>query len=125
MNAGQPYPNGKRPEVKTDRFESTDRDMSSWVLTCEHNGTRFFVNDEGTYTDMLSRARRFRWADQAEACASEMNAEPGFALEPMGVPEAMNAASKRPRIPPAPCLCQSEAECYGLCGEPGRDGRRD
>lgn len=77
--------------MKPDRFEDIDRDMSSWVLTCEHNGTRFFVNDEGTYTDRLGRARRFRWADQAEAAVAEQHSDPGFDLRPMSVPEAMVA----------------------------------
>lgn len=76
----------------TDRFEDTDRDMSSWVLSCVHNGYRFFLSDSGTYTDILGNARRFRWFDLAEAAAPE-HSEPGFALVPMTVPAAIAARS--------------------------------
>ena len=73
-------------------YEAIDRDMSSWTLACTHNGVRFFLSEDAAYTDLLSRARRFRWRDEAEAVALE-HSEPGFRLEPMSVPAAMTEAA--------------------------------
>lgn len=80
--------------MKTSRWESIDRDMSSWVLTCVHNGIRFYLSDSGTYTDRFENARRYRWVDLAEADASE-HAEVGFKLRAMTVPAAFALAVGR------------------------------
>ena len=51
-------------------YEAEDRYMSSWVVTCRHNGTRFYLTDEDLATDMLSNARVFRWEDEAREVAT-------------------------------------------------------
>lgn len=70
--------------MKTSRHEAGDRYMSGWVATCVHNGTRFFVNEAGAYTDCLSRAAWRRWASEADKL-SQASSEPGFpmAAEPV------------------------------------------
>lgn len=74
-------------------YEATDRYMSSWVVTCTKNETRFFLTDDGLASDILSRAAIYRWADKAEQAAIEANAEKawdGFLWEEISVPEAVN-----------------------------------
>lgn len=84
---------------RPDRFEDTDREMSSWVLTTTHMGTTFYVADNGagTATDILANARRYRHKDQADRAAKAIVNDWGWPWfwEPMMVPEAMNLAAKR------------------------------
>ena len=49
--------------------EAIDKDMSSWVVTQTLRNTRFFISQDGYYTDILSRAKRFRYLDLAEMAA--------------------------------------------------------
>lgn len=78
--------------MKTDnRFESIDRDMSSYVVACQKKSTLFFLTDEGLATDILSRAKRHRWEDKAVEAAESACAEyswSGFDWQAMSVPEA-------------------------------------
>lgn len=74
-------------------FESIDRHMSCHVVTTVHQGTRFYIadNEAETATDILSRAKMYRWADQAEDAAKRAETEfASWFWEPMMVPEAMN-----------------------------------
>lgn len=50
-------------------YEAIDREMSRWLVSCEKNGTRFYLTDEGTASDILSRARRYRDIAAAEVSA--------------------------------------------------------
>lgn len=73
-------------------YEATDRYMSCWVVTCEHNGTRFYLTHEGLSTDILSHAMLHRWEDKAQATADAAKVEQawrGFAWGPMSVAEAV------------------------------------
>lgn len=51
--------------------------MSSWLVAASHNGTRFYIadNESETATDILARAKRFRWADEADAAAKRAEKE--------------------------------------------------
>lgn len=51
-------------------YEATDKFYSSFVVTCEHNGTRFFLTDNKFATDIKRRAQIFRRIDDAERAAS-------------------------------------------------------
>ena len=46
-------------------YESEDRLASSYVCTSVLNGVRFYLTEDGLYSDMLKRARIFRWHDEA------------------------------------------------------------
>jgi len=74
-------------------YDSIDREMSTWVVTCQRNGTRFYLSDgDGTpATDMLRNARQFRWEDIAESAAQRANDEAGFAFgwSPMRYAQAL------------------------------------
>lgn len=43
-------------------LDALDRSVIEYVVTCEHNGVRFFIADSpgNPATDILDRARRFR-----------------------------------------------------------------
>ena len=81
-------------------YEAIDRDMSSWLVTSTRNNTRFFLTDDGVATDILSRARRYRWYDIAEEAATRANDEyawQGFDWFAMSVPEAYNTRKNAQR----------------------------
>jgi len=74
-------------------YETIDKDMSSWIVSCTEltNRTRFYLNNDGTATDILSRAKRFRYYEQAMVAAIDARGEKawaGFEWEAMSVPEA-------------------------------------
>ena len=74
--------------------EAIDKDMSSYVVTCRKLTTRIFLTDDGLGTDILSRASRYRYLDQAENTAKAARTEyawKGFNWQPMSVPEALNS----------------------------------
>jgi hypothetical protein len=67
-------------------YEATDREMSQWLVVALKNGTRFFLTDGGNATDMLVRARRFRYFDWAHDAAKRASAEyawRGFDWQPL------------------------------------------
>lgn len=69
-------------------YEATDRDMASWVVSCVHNGTRFYLTIEGTATDIPARANTWRWQDQADTAAHDARGEyawQGYDWQPMRV----------------------------------------
>ena len=71
-------------------FEAIDKDMSSWVVAGKARSTILFATDIGL-TDMLPRAQRFRWMDEAQSVANALNADrfcAGFNFEPVTVPAA-------------------------------------
>lgn len=74
-------------------YEAIDQDMSSWVVSTFYKGwTRFYLTDEGLGTDILSRAQRYRWIDQAEEAAHAAKQEyawHGFDWAPRSVAESM------------------------------------
>lgn len=72
-------------------YDAIDRDMSSWVVTCIKNGTRFWIadNEAETATDIWSRARRYRYFDLAESAMNTANAEMLGDWVTMSVPEAV------------------------------------
>lgn len=63
----------------TSEHDAGDRYMSGWVATCIHNGTRFFVTEDGTYTDCLRRAAWRRWPSEADRVA-QAAVGPGFQM---------------------------------------------
>ncbi len=73
-------------------YEATDRFMSSWVVSCTLNGTRFYLTDERLASDMLSRAKVYRWEDEAAEAATSSLLEaawgPAFTWRPLRVAEA-------------------------------------
>ena len=73
-------------------YESIDREMSTWLVSCKMGTTRFFLTPEETATDILSRAARFRWFDQANDAAGiqrEASAwQGGFDWQPISRPAA-------------------------------------
>jgi hypothetical protein len=73
-------------------FEAIDREMSCWVVTNLRDGTRFYIadNESETATDIWSRAKRFRWHDQAQRAASEANRSMFSGWAAISVPQAMN-----------------------------------
>jgi hypothetical protein len=73
----------------TSEHDAGDRYMSGWVATCEHGGTRFFVTDDGVFTDMINRAAWRRWASEADAVASGA-AVPGFPMAAERVAEVIS-----------------------------------
>lgn len=56
-------------------YEAIDRDMSSWVVSCVKETTRFYITDGDLATDIPSHARRYRWLDQAEKAAAQASKE--------------------------------------------------
>lgn len=78
-------------------YEAIDRDMSSWVVSCERDGRRIYLVNRGTgggpgvVVDFLDQAQRYRWQDQAADAADLANesAAVGFFWEPMRVAEMM------------------------------------
>lgn len=80
-------------------YDSTDRYMSSWVVSCVHNGTRFYLTDDGMASDRLDRAYTARWEDTAyrtaESAKDERHAADGspvwagFDWQPVRVAEVM------------------------------------
>lgn len=73
-------------------YEAIDREMSCWIVTRLHNGTRFYISDteyEGA-TDIWERARRFRYPDMAEAAAGRASNDFGWTWQVASVPEALN-----------------------------------
>lgn len=73
-------------------YEAIDRHMSSWIVTCVKNRTRFYLTDDGVASDILSRARVFRWNEDAarEARASREEIPwSGFAWSASRVAEEM------------------------------------
>jgi hypothetical protein len=69
------------------RFESADREMSSWLVTWKHpDGRRFYLDDEHLMTFEIEEAKRFRYHDEAERAAWGR----GPAWTPISVPEARN-----------------------------------
>jgi hypothetical protein len=75
--------------------DATDEYMSGWLATCIHNGTRFYVTEDGLYTDDRSRAAWRRWASEADRVAASATA-PGFPMEAATVAEV--SAEDRPAI---------------------------
>ena len=59
--------------------ESIDKEMSQWLVSCEHKGTRFFLTPEHTATDILERAARFRDRDLALYAAVTEREAPAWA----------------------------------------------
>lgn len=53
--------------MKTSRFDDLDRAAVEYVVTCVYEGTRFYVADSpgDPATDILERAKRFRYPDDA------------------------------------------------------------
>lgn len=57
------------------RWEDTDRYASTAVVTATLNGTRVYLNEEGTATDIKSRAKLFRDYADASIRARRENAD--------------------------------------------------
>lgn len=73
-------------------YEAIDRDMSSWTVSCVKRGTRFYLTDTGVATDILSRANRWRWRDEAGVAADfarQERAWSGFRWRAFSVAQAM------------------------------------
>jgi len=75
-------------------YESIDRYMSGWFISCVKDGTRFYMTAPGTATDMLTRAAWFRWGDDAERTAAMMREDwaalpygSGFDWQPIAAAE--------------------------------------
>lgn len=65
--------------MKPDRFESTDRLFSSFVVVCDLNGTRYYLKDIGShtmYTDKLDRATTYGWEHTAKEDAAREETDP-------------------------------------------------
>ncbi len=73
-------------------YEAIDREFSSYLVTCGLGKARFYLTPERTATDMIERADRFRYHDEAEVVASEQRAERAWAgyfdWQPVSVPAA-------------------------------------
>lgn len=83
--------------MKSD-YEAIDRDMSSWVVSAKKKRTFFYLTGEGLATDALSRAARYRWADQADAAANIATQDPawsGFRWIAASVPECFARKAAR------------------------------
>lgn len=61
-------------------YEAIDKEMSSFVVTSRTDMVtrRFYLTDEGLATDITSRARRFRYEDQAQKVADIENEDPAW-----------------------------------------------
>lgn len=73
-------------------YNAIDRDMSSWVVSCVRNGTRFYLTEQKVASDILSRAARFRYNVIAAKVADlerDEKAWEGFDWQAMSVPEAI------------------------------------
>jgi len=86
-------------------YEATDRLMSSWHVSCLHNGTRFYLTDDGVASDIRSNAAVFRYLDRAEFAARKARMERsksgayswiGFDWGAFSVAEAMAAKCRTP-----------------------------
>ena len=69
-------------------YESGDKYLSGWVASCVHNGTRFYVTEEGTFTDRLARAAWRRWGSEADKLA-RAEAVYGFPMQAERVAEVL------------------------------------
>ena len=70
--------------------ETIDREMSSWMVSCIKNGTRFYLTGEGIGTDIRSRGAIYRYLDRAEIIALLARTEEawrGFDWRATSVPE--------------------------------------
>ena len=71
--------------------EAIDREMSSWLISCVKNGTRFYLTGEGIGTDIRSRAAVYRYLDKAETIALLARTEEawrGFDWRATSIPES-------------------------------------
>lgn len=71
-------------------YEAIDREMSSWLISCVTNGTRFYLTDEDVGTDLPGRATRHRWLDDAQAHAADQRKQrawKGFDWQPISCAE--------------------------------------
>ena len=75
-------------------YDSIDREMSRWLVSCTKGSTRFFLTSGRLCTDRLERAARFLNRDDALAVAAEERQAPVwrglFAWEPVTRPSAIN-----------------------------------
>jgi hypothetical protein len=55
-------------------YEAFDRGAVQYLASCIVKGTRFYLTDSGTATDIQDRARRFRDYSQADHEAAQENA---------------------------------------------------
>ena len=62
---------------QAEEYRDMDRDAGGpWLVTCKRHGTRFFINQSGSGTDILSRARYYRSREEAEDAARKERADP-------------------------------------------------
>ncbi len=77
-------------------YEATDRYMSSWVISCVHNGVRFYLTDNHLATDIPDRAMLCPYIDHAEdviEIENRLDIWPSyFAWKPYRVAEMMGAS---------------------------------
>lgn len=66
----------RNPNMKTDiRFDHLDRAAALPVVSCLHNGTRFFLTESGVASDIPDRAKVFRHSHDATLAAIEARKE--------------------------------------------------
>jgi hypothetical protein len=73
-------------------YDAIDREMSSWIVTCVKNATRFYLTPENCATDIRGRANLYRWENQAANAVDAANSEyswQGFHWYAMPLAEAM------------------------------------
>jgi hypothetical protein len=73
-------------------YESTDKYMSSWVISSKKNGARFFLTTEDLATDIINRAHVERRLDKAEELAEFANDEyawKGFSWQAVRIAEVL------------------------------------
>ena len=56
-------------------YESVDRAAIEYLAACDKNGTRFFLSERGTATDIIENARRYRDPTEAYLDSCKQNSD--------------------------------------------------